>query len=51
MVRCVSVSFIVGFIVGFIVVIKVYIRNQTPRRFRDDSKTLEHLQKVRLRKA
>ena len=29
----------------------MYIRIQTPRRFRDDSKTLEHLQKVWLRKA
>ena len=29
--------------------IKVYIRIQTPRRIRNDSKTLENLQKVRLR--
>ena len=31
------------------VVIKVYITIQTPRRIRNDSKTLEHLQEVRLR--
>ena len=34
-----------------VVVIKVYITIQTPRRSCDESKTLEHLQKVRLRQA
>ena len=35
----------------FNVGIKVYIRIQTPRRSCNGSETLEHLQKVRLRKA